>query len=438
MIRKSLLIFVAVLLSMPALAQDSGLSLTGDNGDAQRRWFDVTITPRGVEKNGAYVSGQIVVDIRFLSSDPFKRLRLKLPPVEGARVETLVRPRTLQINMMGGRGYSHEARYAIFPQNDGLLVLPEISIEGIVQSKSGRNFEFDETFAERSIRVHPSDSAFDPAEWVVSEDVALEEHWSEDINHLSFGDTVRRTVTLAVKGVRAEDLPDLTLSDGQGYRVLTTERSVETQKTPNGLDAFVTQSWDVFIDTPKVFYIDPIVFRYWDPVARSARTTEAAAQRVEPIRRDAAAIRDRLRTEIHDDLALKRTGVLVLAALPVLVLLIIALFAARAALPRRTDLDLWRAARRNDSGLEFYAVVQRWARRTVGDRPVFSEKQIAVLGSDALGEVQGMHRELFGRNSGPHHRPGLAKQLIGRAMALRLTGFRETLIARISRMLFGQ
>ena len=59
---------------------------------------------------------------------------------DSVEVTTLVRPHTRQINMMGGKGYSHAARLAIVPERAGTLVIPPISVSGISQARRGRSF----------------------------------------------------------------------------------------------------------------------------------------------------------------------------------------------------------------------------------------------------------------------------------------------------------
>lgn len=437
MIRLVLSLWLLLAFVAPAVAQGTGQGGGLGQDDAKRLWFEVKLTPETALSTGAWLGGQLVLDVKLVSSDPFKRLRLRLPRIQGARVEALVRPHTLQINVFGGKGYSHSARYVIFPGAAGTLVVPPLVVSGILQHRSGRTVEFKETYPEQRITVHPPDPGFPAGAWVVSNDVSLQEQWSKDVNLIQAGDTVRRTVELNVAGVRADDLPPMDLQSNAGYRVLNTETVAETRKTKTGYLAQVRQSWDIFVESADVFYIDPVSFLYWDPVMADGMVIQAKARRVEPVRRDAKALRETLRKDIRDDLFIKKVGVLALLAVPILGVLIVAVLAASSALPSRADLRLWRAARRAGSPLSFYDDFQAWARRSLADRPIVTEAQLAPLGERACGDVRRMHRGLFGPGGGGVHPSALSRRLIGASIGMRMRRFRSAFGERLWRLLFG-
>lgn len=438
-----LLLTLLLVLAGPHLAsgqgtgQEAGQGTGQGPGDIKRLWFEVRLTPETALATGAWLGGQLVLDVKLVSSDPFKRLRLQIPRIEGARVESLVRPHTLQINVFGGKGYSHRARYAVFPRTGGTLIIPPLVVSGILQQRNGRTAQFKETYPEQRITVHPPVPDFPAGAWVVSGDVGLTERWSKDLNNIQAGDTVRRTVELTVAGVRADDLPPMDLQSGAGYRVLHTETAAETHKTKGGYVARVEQSWDIFIDSDDVFYIDPVKFLYWDPLRTDAMVIQAKAHRVEPVRRDAEALRASMREQIHDELLLKRIGVLALLGIPILGVLIVAVLAASSAMPSRADIRLWRAARRARSPLGFYDAFQAWARRSLADRPIVTEDQIARLGPEAHGDVRRMHRGLFGRDGGEVAPRAVSGRLIGAAIRLRMRRFSTAFGERLWRLLFG-
>lgn len=437
MIRLLLTVVLMLAGAHGALGQGTGQGAGRGPADANRLWYEVTFSPKTTQSKGAYVGGQIVIDVKLVSSDPFKRLQLKMPKIEGARIETLVRAHTLQINVFGGRGYSHQARYAIFPQIAGTMVIPPITVSGITQERTGRAPEFKRAYPEQRITVHPPAPSFPAGAWVVSDKVRLTERWSKDVTLIQAGDTVRRTIILTVAGARADDLPPLSLSANTGYRVLHTEAATETKKTRNGYVARVEQSWDIFVESADVFYIDPVKFLYWDPVRADGMVISAKARRVEPVRRDAVALRDRLRRDVYEDLFVKKIGVLALLAVPILIVLIVAILAASSALPSRADIRLWRAARRTDSPLGFYDDFQAWARRTLVDRAIVGESQIARLGGSAHSEVRRMHRGLFATDGAQVAPRVMTRRLIGASIRMRMRRFRSAFSDRLWRLLFG-
>ena len=341
-----LLLTVLLLLSLvlPATAQQ----ITGEpehQDDAKRRWFEVSLQPETISGRGGWIGEEIILDVHFVSSDPFTRLRLELPDIEGARVDTLVRPHTLQINMLGGRGYSHETRLAIVPTKAGTLTIPEIRVTGIALQRNGRNVEFSETHPQRDIEINPQPADYGGAIWTAPREVSITENWSADVDTLKVGDTVRRTVVLDASGVRADDLYELVLESNDGYRVLSNEVDIKTIRTPKGFSARLTQSWDLYIESDAITYIDAVHFPYWEVESATTAVASVPPQRVEPILRDATELREQLRHEALQRHQTQRFGLIALLALPLTALAAILVAGIWHALPTRADVSLKRSVR---------------------------------------------------------------------------------------------
>ncbi|NKC13941.1 MAG: hypothetical protein GKR94_17665 [Gammaproteobacteria bacterium] len=413
-----------------------GQGAVGSAGEPQRRWFTVTIDPKSIVSHGAYVGGEIVMDVRFVSSDPFTRLRLELPDIEDARTQTLIRPHTLQINMFGGKGYSHQTRLAIVPLRTGALTIAAITVTGVALSRDGRHFEFKEIHPPRRLTVHGPPADFPATTWVVSRQVDIEEAWTPDIATVHPGDTVQRKIVLTVMGVKAEELPELRLASNTGYRVLNTETAISTEKTESGLTAHLEQTWNIFIDTDAVTYIDAVPFVYWDPEQGRAEQVTAPRQRVEPMLRGAAKHRQRLREQAYTEHKAKRLGLIAVLAAPLTGLLALAGIALWHALPGRADWRLWRAAGRARSPLDFYASFLEWGGRTFGPRVPVDQGRIASLGPRAAGQVTKMHETLFGNSARTFNAKRTAVRLIWAARRRRLHDWWRTVGPGVARALY--
>ena len=347
---------------------------------ADRLWFDVTIEPEFVLTDGAYVGGEIVMHVQFVSSDPFKRIRLELPVIDGARADMLVRPHTLQIELEGDEGYSilgnkvysHDARLAIVPTQSGTLVIPPITVTGISEPSNVASFQFNKTFPEQNIVVHPKSPDFAGDAWIVSREVTVAESWSHVISDIQNGDTVRRTVTLSVAGVTADDLPELVLDANDGYRVLSTEVSAETEVTDAGFVAHLEQSWDIYVETEDVTYIDGVGLLYWNPESAKSEVAAVPRQRVEPLKSDAIELRRKLHEEALAGHKAQRLGLMVLGSLPAAALIGLLAVALWRAAPTRADVRFWRGepthrwrfiGRSWIGAGRLSAPVRRWARR---------------------------------------------------------------------------
>lgn len=415
----------------------------GRLGSGERLSFAATLTPDFVTADGAYVGGEIVMHVQFISSDPLKRVRLELPVIEGVRAEVLARPHTRQVeikgdegySILGTRGYSHDARLAIVPVESGTVVIPPITITGISERDDGRSFEFNETIPEQKITVHPKDPEFDGDTWIVSRDVSISEAWSHEISEIQNGDTVRRAVTLTVAGVTADDLPELVLAPNDGYRVLTTEVSTSTEQTDTGFIAHMTQVWDIYVETEDVTYVDEIRFSYWNPALRETRVATVPRQRVEPLKRDALVLRDRLRAEALAEHRAERLGLTVLAWLPAAGLMVVFALVAWRAAPTRADLRFWRAARLA-APLDFYRAYLIWGRQAFGKPAGLDASQTKWLGARAADRVAHLNGVLFGAQGGGVDAERTATTLIFGARRQAVADLFSAISSGLARFLF--
>lgn len=421
-------------LSVTATAQQT-LEAGRIDDNSRHLWFTVSIEPETAISAGAYVGGQILLDIRFESYDPFKRLRLTLPEINDAQVTTLVRPHTLQINMMGGKGYSHATRLAIVPERAGVLIIPPIRVSGISQTRRGVSFEFEQTHPQQQIIVHPPSAEFAGKTWVVSSQATLEQSWTPDINTIRRGDTVRRRIVLDVTGVSADKLAELTLDSNTGYRVLSSELSVQSEQTEAGFTTRLEQVWDIYIEVNEVFYINAIEFPYWNPELASTEVVSAPRQRVEPLPKDAAGLREQLREAAISGYQTRRFGLLILLALPLIALFVILVLIARHALPTPADFRFWHASRQAGSALNFYAAFQLWERQTFAAVINADQEQTALLGAPALEQIRRMRQAIFASYGGDFDARHTAWQLIWASRKISVRRFVASIASRITQLL---
>jgi hypothetical protein len=289
---------------------------------------------------------------------------------------------------------------------------------------------------EEVIVVHPANPEFSGAAWIVSREATMGEAWSHAINEIRNGDTVRRTVTLSVTGVIGDDLPELVLDPDNGHRVLSTEASTRTEKTDLGFIAHLEQSWDIYIETEDVTHIGGIRFPYWNPEAGQSVEVAIPPKRIEPLKRDAMALRQALREEAFAGHRANRLGLIGLLSVPVAALTLAVGLLLWRALPTRADLRFWRASRREADPLEFYGSFLVWGRDTFGQRTTMGRAEARLLGARATDQMGRLHRSIFGPSGGSVQPGRFAAILIGASRRMAMRRFLSTILPGMSRFLF--
>ena len=424
------------------VACSAALAQQPHQGDVQ--FFTVKFEPDFVATKGAYVGGQIVVNVQYISVDPLKRVRLDLPAINGVRSEVIQRPHTRQIELKGDEGYSivgtkvysHDARLVIVPVASGSVVIPPITVKGIAERQDGQSVEFEEAYPQQTITVHAVDPSFTGDTWIVSRNVAIEDTWSHLINEIENGDTVQRTVSLTVAGVTADELPELTLDAGDGYRVIHTEVSAETETTDAGYIAHLEQTWDIYVETEDVTYVDGIELAYWNPELGTSEAVSVPKQRIEPLKKDAMALRQQLRDDALAAHQTERLGLLILVGLPVAVLIVILAMVLWWLLPTKADVRFWRAAKRAAAPLDFYRSFFSWGRHTFGRGLPVSREQLAALGDRAADQAARLHRGVFGPSGGAFEQKRVAWTLIWASRRRVVARFLAAFGPSLSRFLF--
>ncbi len=411
---------------------------------SERRWFQVTLTPPAAAESGAYVGGELILHVQFVSSDPLKRVRLDLPVIRGARSTVLVRAQTRKVQIVDDDGYStlesqkysHETRLALVPEQGGTLVIPPITVTGIAELADRQTVEFEETHPEQVLVVHPADPELIGGPWVVSQQATLRDSWSRDAIDIRNGDTVRRTVTLRAVGLTADDLTPFHLQARAGHRVIHTEVATRTEQTDHGFIAHLEQSWDIYFDTEDATHVDGVTFRYWNPELGRPEAATLATRRIEPLKRDAAALRDSLRADALARHQARRLGLWGLASVPAAGLTTLALLVLWRMLPTRADWRLWQASRRGSTPLDFYRAFLAWGRHTFGSGPVVGRAETATLGARAAVQVRHLHTSVFGAGGGSPPLPAIAAALILGSRWRALRRLLRALIPGAARFLF--
>lgn len=219
------------------------LKLTVQQASAQATTADFLLETE-IDPKQAWVQGQIVLTLRFLSGKNLSGYGIQKPKVEN--IDAVIEPLDEEKQYQTQRGTKPylviEQRYAIFPQQVGKLRIPPIIAEA--RLSTGTRSMFDpfqrgETKRVRSkaIEIDVADipKSFTGKNWLPANEVKLVEEWPENPPRFKAGEPVTRTVTLFADGLTSAQLPELTMPAVNGLKQYPDQPVTQDNKQHNAI-----------------------------------------------------------------------------------------------------------------------------------------------------------------------------------------------------------
>jgi hypothetical protein len=231
-----------------------------------------------VDKSAVYIQEQIILTHRLYTSVQLRDYSLSELDIPDAIVQRLGDTQFQKV--INGRNYLVlEVSYAIFPQSSGKLNIPALRF-GAFESTSRSQFG---AFASRGNRVFRDTQAKTidimarpahvPAdEWMPSSNVELTEQWSDDLNNLSVGEPITRTIRISAQGLTGAQILPLTIAPSSQYKLYPDQPQLDQQVSSNGLLATRTESLALVPNQAGEITLPAIEMRWWDTVNQRMQT----------------------------------------------------------------------------------------------------------------------------------------------------------------------
>lgn len=240
-----------------------------------------------VDKSAVYIQEQIILTHRLYTSVQLRDYSLSELDIPGAIVQRLGDNQFQKV--INGRNYLVlEVSYAIFPQSSGKLDIPVLRF-GAFESTSRSQFG---AFASRGNRVFRdtqaktidimSRPAHVPAdEWMPSSNVELTEQWSDDLNNLSVGEPITRTIRISAQGLTGAQILPLTIAPSSQYKLYPDQPQLDQQVSSNGLLGTRTESLALVPNQAGEITLPAIEMRWWDTVNQRMQTASLPGKTVQ-------------------------------------------------------------------------------------------------------------------------------------------------------------
>ncbi|WP_040727117.1 BatD family protein [Thiomicrorhabdus sp. Kp2] len=187
------------------------------------------------DKTQAYVQEQVIYTLRFYHKGSLINGNIRPPKFNDALVESLKEQSVFGKTINGQQYTVYEWQYAIFPQASGQLSIAGPSFTGLLHLRTKQKGV--QAVAEPTIiKVLPAEKSPAPY-WLPASDVTLSQKWENVPKEIQVGDSLRRIITLNVKGLKASQLPNITTQNGTHFKVYADEAKTSQTLSEKGVQS---------------------------------------------------------------------------------------------------------------------------------------------------------------------------------------------------------
>jgi hypothetical protein len=194
-----------------------------------------------------FVQSQVIYSLRLYSRVQIAQASLSEPELKEAVIEKLGEDSNYATQIKGVDYWVTERKYAIFPQQSGVLTIPALTLNAeIVSAQAGRNSFFGQAITQNkrvsskpiTLNVQAVPEALKQAAWLSAESLQLTEQWSDSQLQVKVGEPLTRTVTLVAKGSTVGQLPELSTQIAvEGIKTYPDQPQLQEAKNNDGLTA---------------------------------------------------------------------------------------------------------------------------------------------------------------------------------------------------------
>lgn len=253
-----------------------------------------------VDSNSVYVQGQVLLTLRLqqaINLDDRSISELTLPDAFVVPLEQ----KSFQRRVNGRPWLVHEVRYAIFPEQSGVLTIPAQSFSARESTQRRSLFDSNRGRVMRlrseplEIEVLPQPAGFSGTSWLPARNLLVEEEWSADPEQLRAGESVTRTIRLRGEGVQGAQLPPVLFPATDGLKHYPDQPSISDEEISSGLLGTRRDSVAIVPTRAGRIEIPAVEIPWWDTAAGEmrtavvpARTLNVAAAMTSPLQADPA------------------------------------------------------------------------------------------------------------------------------------------------------
>ncbi|MFM8340638.1 MAG: BatD family protein [Methylomonas sp.] len=194
-----------------------------------------------------FVQSQVIYSLRLYRRVQIAQASLSEPELKEAVIEKLGEDSNYTTQIKGVDYWVTERKYAIFPQQSGVLTIPALTLNAeVVSAQAGRSSFFGQAITQNkrvsskpiTLNVQAVPAALKQVAWLSAESLQLSDQWSDSQLQVKVGEPLTRTVTLVAKGSTVGQLPELSTQIAvDGIKTYPDQPQLQEAKNSDGLTA---------------------------------------------------------------------------------------------------------------------------------------------------------------------------------------------------------
>jgi len=278
--------------TQPLKLKVSDQPATGAAGESRKVFLKTLIEPVDAEP---YVQQQVNYTLQLYIREPLLSGGFNGPDIGKALLERLGEDVSYSTRIDGQEYQVVERRYAVFPQQSGVLVIPPVVFTGQLQAQStgrrppaGISSMLDDFMRgmpfgspgrrvrvrseEQTLTVKPRPQGFHGTDWLPAKEIRLHDSWADEPPEFRVGEPVTRTVTLEATGLAGSQLPPPHLKEVSGMRSYPEQPVRESHMDGKWVRGSSRQAVAYVPTTDGKVRIPEIRVDWWDTGAKQLRT----------------------------------------------------------------------------------------------------------------------------------------------------------------------
>ncbi|MCR9104894.1 MAG: BatD family protein [Gammaproteobacteria bacterium] len=230
-----------------------------------------------VDKQAVYVQGQLLLTVRIKQAINLDNRTISELELDNAFVKPLEQV-SFQRTINGRNWLVHEIRYAIFPEQSGVLEIPSqvFTAREVVARRSlfdlgGTGARLRRATDPIRIDVLARPRHFPASTWLPASSLTIEEEWSTPPEQLKVGESATRTIRLRGEGLQGAQLPPTLFTPGDGVKYYPDQPQIDELENASGLVGVREDSAALVPTRAGLLVLPEIRLPWWDTANNRVR-----------------------------------------------------------------------------------------------------------------------------------------------------------------------